>query len=150
MRDDLKKLLLKALKDGNMIEGGTLEFPFPEFLFGDDEEQKTPIGIVSQELQKKFKKLAKEADTLQEELQLFVKQLELEAEKKIELKFGDIREELDERRKLMWNEIKDELGIPRDTSVSIDIRTGMISGVLNKPNLSIVKDFKSPKDNNIH
>lgn len=121
--DDFKKLL-EAMKNGK-----AKAFELPEelaaMLGGGDEKRE--IGKVPIELLKRFRVWSKAQDLLDEEVELFTKQAELEAEKKAEELYGERRDELMDEKEAVWNAISDHLGVSRDLKLSINVRNGMIS-----------------------
>lgn len=123
--DDFKKFL-EAMKNGK-AKGVAIELPeeLAAMLGGGDEKRE--IGKVPTELLKRFRAWNKAQGQLDDELELFTKQAELEAEKKAEEIYGERRDELMDEKEAVWDAISKYLGVSRDVKLSINARNGMIS-----------------------
>lgn len=135
--DDIRKLLA-AIKNGRAIPVSMGSFPFD-----DDEKDKVVVGTIPHELLKRYRKHWKQKEQFDEEMEIFAKQLQLEAQRKIDEKFGERVENLQDERDTLWAEISDAVNIPREENLSIDITNGVITA--RKKEIAMVKEFRSRK-----
>lgn len=147
MKNDLLKMLMKAMKEGKVVDGGSVEIPFPPFPF-DDENNMIEIGTIPDEMLDRYNKLNRENELLDREVKNFIEQMSIEVTRKIDEKFQDKRDNVSSRKREMWNEISDCLHVSRELNLSLNPNTGMVKGEDKKPNLSVVKDFKAKDGSN--
>jgi hypothetical protein len=136
--DNLMKMLMEALKNGGAVGPISL---------GDLEVSKmTPIGKCDPVVLKRFKKNQRDSEMLRKEMEIFIEQGKLELEAKIEEKFGERKEQIQDDRARIWDEVSDSHGISRETNMKIDGETGVVSAEI--PNLAVVKEMKGTKEDN--
>lgn len=139
--DDIMRKFLKAMKNGQgvaipMPEGFNLDDLLPEL------SEKQQIGKVPAELLKRYRKMNRKREELDEEIDILTKQISLEGQRRIDETFGEQLETLSEEKDAIWDEIADLLNVPRsnDGRLSIDIRDGTVSAKKS----TILPNFEGP------
>lgn len=124
------------MKKGIEINMGEL---FKKFLESKEEENtvEIPIGVVSDELKQKFKAWRRDKSFLHDEMEIEQERLAKEFKRRLLELFEDREDEINLRKKELWEEIYKELNIDKgdNDSFVINAMTGEISKEVKKKDL---------------
>ena len=112
---------------------------FKKFLESKEEENtvEIPVGKVSEETRLKFKAWKMDKHLLDDELEVEQEKLAREMKRRILELFSERLDEIQDRKKLLWEEIYKEIGVMKDDNENyvIDARTGEITKEVKKIDL---------------
>jgi hypothetical protein len=112
---------------------------FKKFLESREEDNivEIPVGKVSMELVQKFKAWKRDKRYLDDQVEIEKERLVRECRRQMEEMFDDQQDQMNLRKKELWEEIYKELGIIKDEddSFSINAMTGEITKEVKKTDL---------------
>lgn len=93
-----------------------------------DGKTKKPIGTISDELRREYIKWSEDKEELEAEVEFKIERLKRKLEKEIAEEFEEIFDEHMDKKKVLWQKIKGELGLfYGDSDLNINTKTGVIS-----------------------